>query len=162
MNTEPRDKPRPPHRLRDLPEMFEVAPGVHEPLADLAAAAGARLHDARRARRRWAAYLMLAIAIVAGATGTSALSASRGFTELAPLGIVAVGYLICFVAITRALKVIPVGVAYAIWSGLGIALVAVIGWFFFGQQLNAGELGGIALILAGVVVIQLFSRSASH
>jgi small multidrug resistance pump len=120
------------------------------------------LHNARRARRRWAAYLMLAIAIVAGATGTSALSASRGFTELAPLGIVAVGYLICFVAMTRALKVIPVGVAYAIWSGLGIALVAVIGWFFFGQQLNAGELGGIALILAGVVVIQLFSRSAWH
>ena len=141
--------------------MFEVTPGAHEPLADLAAAAGARLHDAHRARRKWAAYPMLAIAIVAGAAGTSALSASRGFTELAPLGIVVVGYLICFVAMTRALKLIPVGIAYAIWSGLGIALVATIGWFLFGQQLNAGELCGIALILAGAVVIQWFSRSTS-
>jgi small multidrug resistance pump len=141
-------------------EVFEVAPGAHEPLADLAREAGAALHDASRARRRWAAWLMLAVAIVGGATGTSALAASAGFTRAGPIAVMVLGYLSCFVALTRALRVIPISVAYAVWSGVGIALVSGIGWFWLGQQLNRGELAGIALILVGTVVIQLFSRSA--
>lgn len=145
-------------------EVFQVEPGVHEPLADLAREAGARLHDASRARRRWAAWLMLALAIVGGAIGTSALAASAGFTRTGPIAVMAAGYLVCFVALTRALRVIPISVAYAVWSGVGIALVSVIGWVWLGQRLNLGELLGIALILAGTVVIQLFSRchDASH
>jgi small multidrug resistance pump len=146
--------------------MFEVSPGAHEPLADLAAAAGARieeeLHEKRLLKRRWSAYVFLALAIVAGVTGTSALSQSAGFTRLQPLLIVALAYLTCFVALTRALRVIPVSIAYAVWSGVGIALITLIGWVVFGQQLGAGELIGITLILIGTVVIQLFSRSTSH
>jgi small multidrug resistance pump len=140
-------------------EVFEVAPGAHEPLADLAREAGARMHDASRARRRWAAWLMLALAIVGGAIGTSALAASAGFTRAGPLAVMVLGYLTCFVALTRALRVIPISVAYAVWSGVGIALVSGIGWIWLGQQLNRGELAGIALILVGTVVIQLFSRT---
>ena len=141
-------------------EVFEVAPGAHEPLADLAREAGAALHDASRARRRWAAWLMLAVAIVGGAIGTSALAASAGFTRAGPIAVMVLGYLSCFVALTRALRVIPISVAYAVWSGVGIALVSGIGWFWLGQQLKRGEVAGIALILVGTVVIQLFSRSA--
>ncbi len=142
-------------------EVFEVAPGAHEPLADLAREAGARLHDASRARRRWAAWLMLAVAIVGGAVGTSALAASAGFTRVGPIVVMACGYLVCFIALTRALRVIPISIAYAVWSGVGIALVSGIGWVWLGQALNRGELLGIALILVGTVVIQLFSRSAN-
>lgn len=154
---------RPPtidERMRDV---FEVAPGVHDPLADLAAAAGARieqrLHAQARRRRAWAAYPWLLLAIVAGVTGTSALSASAAFTRAGPIAVMALAYLVCFLALTHALKTIPVGIAYAIWSGVGIVLIALIGWRVFGQQLNFGELAGIALILVGVVVIQLFSRT---
>jgi len=145
-------------------EIFELASGAHEPLADLAREAGVRLHDSSRARRRWAAWMMLALAIVGGAIGTSSLVASAGFTRAGPVGMMAVGYLVCFIALTRALRVIPISIAYAVWSGVGIALVSAIGWFWLGQQLNRGELAGIALILVGTVVIQLFSRShdASH
>ncbi|HXF46282.1 MAG TPA: multidrug efflux SMR transporter [Burkholderiaceae bacterium] len=143
-------------------QMFEVAPGAHDPLAALAAAAGQsieeRLHAPPPKRRRWRAYLWLLAAIVAGVTGTAALSASQGLTRVEALAVMVPAYLTCFIALTRALKTIAVGVAYAIWSGLGIASITLIGWRVFGQRLNAGELAGIALILAGVVVIQLFSR----
>lgn len=146
--------------------LFEVEPGAHEPLADLAQAAGheieERLHARRQLKRRWSAYAFLLLAIAAGVTGTSALAQSHGFTRLLPLVIVGLAYLVCFVALTRALQAIPVGIAYAIWSGLGIAAITVIGLVAFGQALNAGELAGIALILVGVVVIQLYSRSNAH
>ncbi len=154
---------RPPAREQHV---FDVAPGAHDALADLAAAAGARiedeLHERRLLKRRWSAYLFLALAIVAGVTGTSALSQSAGFTRLQPLLIVALAYPVCFVALTRALRVIPMSIAYAIWSGVGIALITLIGWIVFDQQLVGGELAGIALILVGTVIIQLFSRSTSH
>ena len=143
----------------DVIDSLEVTPGAHEPLADLAREAGARLHDASRARRRWVAWAMLVVAIVFGASGTSALSASQGFTRIGPVAIVVLCYAVCFIALTRALRVIPVSIAYAVWSGIGIALVSVIGWVLFDQQLNRGELLGIGLILAGAVVIQLFSNS---
>jgi small multidrug resistance pump len=147
-------------------DVFDVAPGVHDPLADLAATAGSsieeHLHAATRRRRAWAAYPWLLLAIVAGVTGTSALSASAGFSRIGPIVVMALAYLVCFLALTHALKSIALGVAYAIWSGVGIALVTLIGWRVFEQQLNAGELAGIALILIGVVVIQLLSRTKGH
>jgi len=146
-----------------LEPVFDVEPGAHDPLADLAATAGAsideRLHTPRRRRARLAAYAWLLLAIVAGVTGTSALSASAGFTRPVPIAVLAAAYLVCFLSLTRALEVIAVGVAYAIWSGIGITLVTLIGWHAFDQKLSAGQLAGIALILVGVVVIQLFSRT---
>lgn len=160
MNDAHPDDPRPPKRPSTL---FDVSPGAHEPLADLASAAGAeieeRLHAQRRLRRRWSAYAFLLLAIVAGVTGTSALAQTHGFTRLGPMVIVGLAYLVCFLSLTRALQVIPVGIAYAIWSGVGIALITLIGFVAFDQALNAGELTGIALIMLGVVVIQLFSRA---
>ena len=95
-------------------------------------------------------------------TGTSALSVSGGFTAPGPTTLVVLGYLVCFLALTRALRVIPISIAYAIWSGVGIALITLIGWRLFGQRLDAGEIAGIVLILAGVVVIHLFSDARAH
>jgi small multidrug resistance pump len=102
-------------------------------------------------------YLYLAIAIVAEVIGTSALKAAEGFTRLAPSLVVIVGYSAAFYFLSLALKVIPVGIAYAIWSGVGVALITLIGWFVFRQRLDAAALLGVALIVAGVVVIQVFS-----
>lgn len=104
-------------------------------------------------------YLHLAIAIVAEVIGTSALKASAGFTRPLPSLVVAVGYGAAFYFLALALKSIPVGVAYAIWSGVGVALITLIGWLVFKQRLDAAALAGIALIVAGVVVIQVFSRA---
>lgn len=107
-------------------------------------------------------YAYLAMAIVFEVSGTSLLKAAEGFTRLWPsLGVVA-SYGFSFYFLSQALASIPTGVAYAIWSGVGIVLVAGAGWFFFKQTLDAGALVGMGLILAGVVVIQLFSRSLAH
>ena len=106
-------------------------------------------------------YLFLAIAIVAEVIGTSALKAAEGFTRLWPSLIVVVGYGIAFYFLSLALKVIPVGIAYAIWSGVGVALITLIGWWLFKQRLDVPALAGIALIVAGVVVIQLSTSIAS-
>lgn len=158
----PADHGLPPGRREGHgPQLFGVEPGAHEPLADLAAAAGARIEESMHVPaprpRRWVAYLFLAVAIVAGVTGTSALSVSAGLTRPGPVVVVGLAYLVCFLAMTRALRAIPIGLVYAIWSGVGIALVTLIGWRLFGQSLEAGEIAGIALILAGVVVIHVFS-----
>jgi small multidrug resistance pump len=148
------------------PHWFQVEPGAHEPLADLAAAAGARIEESIHAPaagpKRWVAYLFLGIAILAGVVGTSALSVSHGFTRPGPAAVVVVAYLGCFLALTRALRIIPIGIVYAIWSGVGMALITLIGWRLFGQSLEAGEIAGIVLILAGVVVIHLFSDVRAH
>jgi small multidrug resistance pump len=108
------------------------------------------------------AYVYLAIAIVAEVIGTSALNASNGFTRAAPTAVVVTGYLIAFYFLSLTLKTMPVAIAYAIWSGVGIALITTIGWVFFKQILDAAALLGIAMIVAGVVVINLFSVSARH
>jgi small multidrug resistance pump len=102
-------------------------------------------------------YLYLAIAIVAEVIGTSALKAAEGFTRLLPSLVVIAGYGTAFYFLSLALKVIPVGIAYAIWSGVGVALVTLIGWIVFRQRLDAPALAGVALIVAGVVVIHVFS-----
>lgn len=104
-------------------------------------------------------YLYLTIAILAEVIGTSALKATQGFTRFWPSVVVVVGYGVAFYFLSLALKTIPVGVAYAIWSGVGVALITLIGWIVFHQKLDAPALIGIGLIVAGVVVIQLFTGS---
>jgi small multidrug resistance pump len=102
-------------------------------------------------------FFYLAIAIVAEVVGTSALKASNGFTVWQPSLIVAAGYGISFYFLSLALRTIPVGIAYAIWSGVGIVLISVIAWVAYRQALDTAAIVGIALIVAGVCVIQLFS-----
>ena len=104
-------------------------------------------------------YLFLAGAIVAEVVATTALKASDGFTRLVPSVITAVGYAVAFYLLSQVLKTIPTGVAYAIWSGAGIVLISVIGWALFRQRLDAAALVGIGLIIAGGIVIQLFSTT---
>jgi len=106
-------------------------------------------------------YLYLVIAIVAEVIGTSALKATEGFTRPLPSLVVVVGYAAAFYFLSLTLKVIPVGIAYAIWSGVGVALITLIGWVLFKQRLDAPALAGLALIVAGVVVIQVFSGAAA-
>lgn len=103
----------------------------------------------------------LAVAIVSEVIATSALKAADGFTRLAPSVVVVVGYGTAFYFLSLALKSVPVGIAYAIWSGVGIVLLSLIGWVLYGQRLDAPALTGMALIVAGVVILQLFSRSAT-
>jgi small multidrug resistance pump len=106
-------------------------------------------------------YLYLALAIVAEVIGTSALKATAGFTRPGPSILVAVAYGAAFYCLSLALRSIPVGIAYAIWSGVGTALIALIGWWALGQRLDAPAWAGIGLIVAGVVVIQLSSGTAT-
>ncbi len=107
------------------------------------------------------AYLYLIIAVAAETIGTSALQASQQFTRLVPSLLVVAGYATAFWFLSLVLRSLPVGVAYAIWSGLGILFIALIGWIVFGQRLDAWAILGMALILSGILVIQLFS-AAGH
>lgn len=106
------------------------------------------------------AYLL--IAIVGEVVGTSALRASEGFTRLGPSLIVLAGYAVGFFFLSLTLRVVPVGVAYAIWSGVGTVLITLIGWVVFGQKLDPAAMVGIGLIVAGVVVLQSFSNASPH
>ena len=103
-------------------------------------------------------WIYLAIAIVAEVIGTSALKASDGFTKLYPSLVVAVSYGISFYCLSLTLRTVPVGIAYAIWSGVGVVLVSLIGWLVFNQKLDLPALLGITLIAAGVAVLNLFSK----
>ncbi len=107
-------------------------------------------------------YAYLAAAILAEVIGTSALKASAGFTQTLPSIICAAAYSAAFYFLSLTLERIPVGIAYAIWSGAGIVLIALIGFFLFKQTLDAPALIGMALIIAGVVVMNVFSRTAVH
>ncbi len=106
--------------------------------------------------------LLLGAAIVSEVIATSALKASDGFTRPLPSLVTALGYALSFYLLAQALKTIPVGVAYAIWSGLGIVLISAVGWLLFGQKLDAATLLGMALIIAGVLVMNLFSTQGAH
>ena len=105
------------------------------------------------------AYGALAIAIVAEVVATSALKASAGFTRLWPSCLVVLGYGLAFYCLSLTLKTIPVGVAYAMWSGLGIVLITAVGWVLYQQRIDAAAALGMGLIVAGVAVIQLFSKT---
>jgi len=107
-------------------------------------------------------WMFLAVAIVSEVIATSALKASEGFTRLWPSLIVVIGYLSAFYFLSLTLRTMPIGVAYAIWSGVGVALIALIAWVFFGQTLDVPAIIGLALIVAGVVVLNVFSKTASH
>ena len=102
---------------------------------------------------------MLLIAIIAEVAATSALKAADGFTKLWPSVIVVVGYATAFYFLSLTVRVIPVGIVYAIWSGVGIAIIALVGWLILGQKLDVPAIAGIGLIAAGVMVISLFSAS---
>ena len=107
-------------------------------------------------------YTALALAIVAEVIATSALKASEGFTRPGPSAIVVLGYGLAFYCLSLTLKTVPVGVAYAVWSGLGIVLITVAGYVLYRQRIDAAALIGMALIVAGVAVIQLFSKTTAH
>ncbi len=107
-------------------------------------------------------WIYLIIAISAEVIGTTALKASDSFSRLLPSGITIVSYAIAFYFLALALKTIPVGVAYAIWSGSGIVIIAIIGYLIFGQKLDTAAIIGISLILAGVLVLNVFSQSGGH
>lgn len=107
-------------------------------------------------------YILLTLAIVAETIGTTALQASAQFTRLWPSVLVVLAYGIAFYFLGLALKYIPVGIAYAIWSGLGIVLIALIGMVVFGQKLDLPAIIGLALIIAGILVIHLLSKSTHH
>ena len=108
------------------------------------------------------AYLFLAFAIVAEVIGTTALKASDSFTRPLP-SLVTVGcYALSFYLLTFSLRVLPTGIAYAIWSGVGIVLISLISWIVYGQRLDLPAIAGLGLIIAGVAVINLFSNSVSH
>ena len=107
-------------------------------------------------------YVYLALAIIAEVAATSALKASEEFSRLIPSLIVVVGYGVAFYFMTLVLRVIPVGITYAIWSGLGIVLVTVVGFFLYRQTPDIPAMLGMGLIISGVVVIHVFSRTYSH
>ncbi|MDO5086700.1 MAG: multidrug efflux SMR transporter [Comamonadaceae bacterium] len=107
-------------------------------------------------------HLFLLGAILSEVAATSALKASENFTRPGPTAIVVAGYALAFWLLSFTLRTMPVGLAYAIWSGLGMALIAVAGWLLYGQRLDAWAWLGLALIIAGVLVLQLLSKSAAH
>ena len=107
-------------------------------------------------------YLYLAVAVACEVVATSALKAAEGFTRPLPSLVVVAGYGIAFYLLSLTLKTMPVGIAYALWSGFGIVLVALIGVVWFGQKLDLAAIVGLGLILAGVLVVNLLSKSVGH
>ncbi len=108
------------------------------------------------------AYLILLLAVVAETIGTTALQAGQQFTRLWPSVLVVVGYGCAFYLLALTLRVMPVGIVYAVWSGLGIFFIAIIGFVVFGQKLDGPAVLGLSMILAGILVIHLFSKTAGH
>ncbi|MBB4040029.1 small multidrug resistance pump [Microvirga flocculans] len=106
-------------------------------------------------------YAYLFAAILCEVVATSALKAADGFSRLWPSVVVILGYGLAFYCLSLAMRSIPVGIAYAVWSGIGIVLIALIGWLVYRQPLDMPAILGMALIMAGVLVINLFSRTAS-
>jgi small multidrug resistance pump len=107
-------------------------------------------------------YLYLLIAIVCEVVATSALKQADGFTRLWPSLVCLVGYGAAFYLLSILVKTIPVGIVYAIWSGAGIVLIAAVGWFWFKQSLDIAAIIGLILIVAGVLIVNLFSSSVGH
>ncbi|SHK10266.1 small multidrug resistance pump [Shimia gijangensis] len=107
-------------------------------------------------------YLLLIAAVLTETIGTSALQASQQFSRLWPSMMVVVAYAISFYLMGLTLKYLPVGITYAIWSGFGIVFIAIIGYFVFNQRLDLPAVFGMGLIVVGILVIHLFSNTASH
>lgn len=115
--------------------------------------------DRPRARVSFQAILALAVAILSEVAGTSALKASDSFTRPLPAAMTVVCYGLAFYTMSIAIRTIPVGIVYAIWSGVGIVLISVIGWFVFGEKLDAAALVGLGFIIVGVALVQGHSAS---
>ncbi|AKH36832.1 MULTISPECIES: SMR family transporter [Nitrosomonas] len=107
-------------------------------------------------------WIFLSLAILSEVIATSFLKATEGFTRFCPSLVVVVGYLLAFYLLSLTLKTIPVGIAYAIWSGAGVVLIAIIGWLFLEQSLDIPAIIGLLLIVAGVLIINVFSKTVSH
>jgi small multidrug resistance pump len=107
-------------------------------------------------------YLTLMLAVLAETIGTTALQASQQFSKPIPSVICALSYAVAFYLLAIALRHFPVGIAYAMWSGMGIIFIAIIGFAVFGQKLDLAAVLGIVMILAGILVINLFSNTATH
>lgn len=107
-------------------------------------------------------WLYLIIAIISEVAATSALKATDGFTRIIPSFIVVAGYGSAFYFLSLTLRTFPVGVVYAVWSGAGVALITLIGWVMFNQKLDTPALIGIGLIITGVIVLNVFSKSVMH
>ncbi|MEP5759673.1 MAG: SMR family transporter [Litoreibacter sp.] len=107
-------------------------------------------------------YLFLIVAVISETIGTASLQSSQQFTKLWPSIFAILSFLVALYFMSLALKVIPVGILYAMWSGLGIVSISVIAWIAFDQRLDFAAMLGIALILAGIMTIHLFSNSSTH
>jgi len=107
-------------------------------------------------------YVMLAVAIVSEVIATTAMKQSEGFSRLPWTIVTVVGYAVAFYFLSQTLKSIPTGIAYAIWSGAGIVLISAAAWAFQGQKLDTPAVVGMALIISGVVVMNVFSKVAAH
>ncbi len=107
-------------------------------------------------------FIFLFIAIIFETVATSALKASEQFTRIFPSALTIIGYLVAFYCLSITLKTIPVGIAYAIWSGVGIILISLVGIFFFKQVLDLPSIIGLVLIVLGVLIINVFSKSLPH
>ena len=107
-------------------------------------------------------YLFLSVAIVAEVIGTTFLKLSDGFTRPWPSVVTVAGYGVAFYFLSLTLKTVPTGIAYAIWSGVGIVLITAVAWLFQGQKLDAGAIIGMALIVAGVATLNMFSQATPH
>ena len=107
-------------------------------------------------------YAFLVVAIFAEVVATTALARSDGFSRLWPSLITVVGYGIAFACLSVTLKVMPTGIVYAVWSGLGIVFIAAIGWIVYDERLDLPAILGLGMILAGVLVVNLFSKSLTH
>jgi multidrug transporter EmrE-like cation transporter len=107
-------------------------------------------------------WLFLLVAILTEVIATSALKASAGFSRVLPSLIVVIGYAISFYAMSLALEAIPVGIAYAVWSGIGIVLITVTAWILYGQRLDLWAMIGIGFIIVGVIILNLLSKVEVH
>lgn len=107
-------------------------------------------------------WIYLAVAIISEVIGTSFLKNTEGFTRLTPSLVVVVAYVASFYFLSLALRTLPIGIAYAVWAGTGVALITLAGFAFFGEKLDAPAVIGILLIVAGVVVINVYSTSVNH
>lgn len=107
-------------------------------------------------------WIHLAVAIISEVIGTSFLKSTEGFTRLAPSLVVVVAYVASFYFLSLALRTLPIGIAYAVWAGTGVALITLAGFAFFGEKLDTPAVIGILLIVSGVVVINVYSTSVNH
>ena len=104
-------------------------------------------------------YLLLLVAIVSEVIATTALKATAGFTKLGPSAVTVLGYASAFYFLSLTLKTLPIGIAYATWSGLGIVLISLFGWVVYKESLNVPTMVGMALIISGVVMVNVFSKA---